>query len=89
MEDDAVSTFVSLTGAETDVAAHYLEACEYDLDRAVDQFMENENERRLSRWIPLFFNSRCRVEALHDRLLPEPPVVEPTLEDTEGGVHVN
>lgn len=45
MEDEAVSTFVTITGAETEVAAHYLEACEYDLDRAVDQFMENENER--------------------------------------------
>lgn len=41
MTDEAVSTFVTITGAEADVALHYLEASGWELDRAVDHFMEN------------------------------------------------
>jgi len=42
MEDEPmVATFVSITGAEADVALHYLEACNWDLDRAVDEYLDN------------------------------------------------
>eukprot|EP00210_Caulerpa_lentillifera_P003417 g3260.t1 len=79
MEDDAVSTFVTITGAEAEVAAHYLEACEWDLDRAVDQFMENENERH-------HHSTQEQRETLFDRLLPQPgpPFLGHPVDDNEG-----
>ena len=40
-EESPVDTFMRFTGAENDVAQHYLEACNYDLDRAVDSYLEN------------------------------------------------
>lgn len=41
---EVIATFCSITGAQPHVADHYLSACNFDLNRGIEFFMENPPE---------------------------------------------
>lgn len=40
--DDLIAQFIDLTGADDDVARHYLEMCESDVENAVQLYLEHD-----------------------------------------------
>lgn len=54
MEDSTlVENFVSLTNADRDVAKHYLEACNWELESALNEYLENAHEPQDNHTVPI------------------------------------